>query len=174
MPFSGTTFTLPAGATTQVPGNIVQSATWNSINSDLNMGLTQVMSQLAGTSSFRNCLWANGGFEVWQRGAGSASSISVAASTTAYTSDRWYLTTGALQAHVVSAVAGMIGNSQLAAKVLRTAGQTGVTALTFGYPLSTDSIVRIQGDKVSFSCLVKTGANWSPTNGTLTPCNPAG
>ena len=43
--------------------------------------------------SFRNVLRANGGLEVWQRGAGASASIAAAASTTAYAADRWYIKT---------------------------------------------------------------------------------
>ena len=58
--------------------------------------------------------------------------------------------------------------SLLAGKVLRNSGQTGITAYTFGYPLDTDEVVAMRGSKVSLSFLAKTGANWSPTNGTFT------
>ena len=168
MPFSGSTFTLPVGATGQVAGNIVQSATWNAIHADLNTGLTQLMAQLVSTPGNRNVLFSNGSLDIWQRGAGSSASIAVAASTTAYTADRWYVTTGANQASVISAATALSNSSVVAGKVLRNAGQTGVTAYTFGYPLEVADIVRMLGQKVSLSCIVKAGANWSPTNGTLT------
>lgn len=167
MPFTGSTFTLPVGATTAVAGNIVQSATWNAIHSDLNTGLTMLMSQLVSDISLRNILLDNGGFEIWQRGAGSSASIAVVASTTVYTADRWYLAAGANEASVVSAVAGLSNGSNLAAKVLKNAGQTGTTPYTFGYPLDNIEIAVLHGNKLSLSCLVKAGANWSPTNGTL-------
>jgi hypothetical protein len=117
---------------------------------------------------WRNILGDNGGFEVWQRGAGSSSSIAVAASTTAYTADRWYVTTGANQASVVAAVAGLTNNSNLAGKVTRNNAQTGVGAYTFGFPLDTDEVVRLRGNKVTISAVVKAGANWSPASGTIT------
>ena len=79
MPFSGNVFTLPAGATNATPGQIIQSAVWNNIHSDIQTGLTQVMSQLTALMTGRNLLRGNGSFEVWQRG----TSISQAASLTA-------------------------------------------------------------------------------------------
>jgi len=118
--------------------------------------------------SWRNVLNDNGSFEVWQRGAGASASIAVGASTTAYTADRWYVITGANQASVIAAVTGLSAQSNLAAKVQRNNAQTGVTAYTFGFPLDTDEVVRMRGNKVSLSALFKAGANWSPTAGTIT------
>jgi hypothetical protein len=117
---------------------------------------------------WRNILSDNGGFEVWQRGAGSSASIAVAASTTKYTADRWYVTTGANQASTIAAVAGLTNNSNLAAKVQRNNANTGTTAYTFGFPLDTDEVVRLRGNKVTISAVVKAGANWSPASGTIT------
>jgi hypothetical protein len=122
----------------------------------------------AGPLSWRNILVDNGGLEVWQRGAGSSASFAVGASSTAYTADRWYLTTGANQASVVAAVAGLTNGSSLAAKVTRNSGQTGITAYTFGFPLDTDEVARMRGSKVTISATVKSGANWSPSGGTVT------
>lgn len=168
MSFSGTTYTPPSGAENAAAGQIVQSAVWNAIHTDIASALTQLMSQLVTLNTNRNILWMNGGFEIWQQGAGASASIAVAASTTSYTADRWYLTTGANQASVVSAQSGLSSQSQLCARVLRNAAQTGTTAMTFGYPLDTDELYRIRGKKISLSFLVSTGANWSPASGTLT------
>lgn len=118
--------------------------------------------------ALRNILMDNGGFEIWQRDAGSAASIAVGASTTAYTADRWYVITGANQASVVAATVGLTNASNIAAKVTRNNAQTGVTAYTFGYPLDTDEVVRMRGNKVTISAVLKGGANWSPTSGTIT------
>jgi len=117
--------------------------------------------------SFRNIVGDNGGMEVWQRGAGSSASIAVGASTTAYTADRWYVTTGANQASVIAAVAGLTNGSNLAAKVTRNNAQTGTTAYIFGFPLDTDELARMRGQKVTISAAVKSGANWSPASGTI-------
>lgn len=168
MPFSGTTFTGVSGSTNAAPGQIVQSAVWNNINTDLATALTMLMSQLASEINNRNALWMNGGLEVWQRGAGSSASIAVGASTTAYTADRWYLDTDANQASVVSAQAGLTSASQLCARVRRNAAQTGTGQVYFAYPLDTDEIARLKGNKVSFIASVQAGANWSPASGTLT------
>lgn len=170
MPYatSGGTFTNVAGATTAVAGNVVQSATWDNIHTDYGTALTQVMQQLISNITNRNALYMNGGMEVWQRGAGNSANIPVAASTLIYTVDRWYLQTGINQVYTVSAATGLVNGSALCAAVQRTAGQTGITGIIFAYPLDSDEILRLRGNKVSFSCVVKAGANWSPTNGTLT------
>lgn len=168
MPFSGSTFTGVSGSTTAAPGQIVQSAVWNNINTDYATALTMLMSQLVSSISNRNALWMNGGLEVWQRGAGASASIAVGATTTAYTADRWYLATAANQASVVSAQTGLSSASQLCARVRRNAAQTGTGAMYFAYPLDTDEIARLRNNKVSFSCAVQAGANWSPASGTLT------
>jgi hypothetical protein len=167
VPFSGSTFTGPAGSTTAAAGQVLQSAIWDAINTDYASALTLLMTQFTTHNpNFENILAPNGGLNVWQRGL----TNSVGASTTQYTADRWYLTTGANQACTVAAVPDIDTGSSAnhAAKITRTAGQTGVTALTFGYPLDTDEVGRMRGRVVSFSCSVKTGANWSPASGTLT------
>lgn len=167
MPFSGNTYTGPSGSTNAAPGQIVQSATWNNINTDYATALTALMSQLTTGISERNILQANGSFEVWQRGAGSSASIAVGASTTLYGPDRWYLTTGANAASIVSAAAGLSNNSLLSVKIIKNAGQTGTTAFVFGYPLDTPDIMRLRGQTVRISLLAKSGANFSPTSGAL-------
>lgn len=118
--------------------------------------------------ALRNTLRANGGFEVWQRGAGGSASIAVGASTTAYTADRWYLKTAANEAAVVSAQTGLTNGSQKAARVQRNSGQTGTGAMYFAFPLDTDEIFALRGNIANLSFYVSAGANWSPTSGTLT------
>lgn len=118
--------------------------------------------------TFKNIAHANGGFEIWQRGAGSSANIAVAASTTAYTADRWYLTTSASQACHVAATTPLTDTSQLAAKVIRDSGQTGTGVIKFGYPLDTDDAIRCRNQVLALSFTVKAGANWSPASGALT------
>ncbi len=109
-----------------------------------------------------------GSMDVWQRGAGGAASIAVAASTTAYTADGCYLATGANQASTVNAVAGIATGSFKAAAITRNGAQTGTTAMQFGCPLDSDEIALFAGQFVTFSFTASTGANWSPTSGTIT------
>lgn len=170
MPFSGNTYTPPTGSENAAPGQVVQSAVWNAIFVDIAAALTQLATQANTTPTWSNILAPNGGFAVWQRGAGNAASIAVGASSTAYTADRWYLTTGANQASIVSAQNGLTSAAPAAhaGKVIRNSGQTGVTAIVFGYPLTLDEVSRLRGMTVSLSAAAKAGANWSPASGTFT------
>jgi hypothetical protein len=170
MPFSGNVYTPPLGAENAVPGAVLQSAIWNSIFTDMAAALTQLATQANTTPTWSNIMAPNGGFSVWQRGSGSTSSFAINASTTAYTADRWYIITGANQASVVAAATGLTAAAPTAhaAKITRNNAQTGITAMTFAYPLTLDEVNRIRGQQVSFSGAAKAGANWSPTNGTLT------
>ena len=167
MPFSGNTYTGPTGSTNAAAGQVVQSAVWNNIHTDLADALTSLRTQNnTQTPSWANLMAPNGGFNVWQRG----TSFSVAASSTAYAADRWCLTTGANEASTVAAATGIddAAGPNAACKVTRDAGQTGVTAMTFGYPLDSDEVSRMRGAYVSFECMAKAGADWSPASGTLT------
>lgn len=112
--------------------------------------------------SFRNVMGDNGHCLIWQRG----STVSVAASTTAYTLDRWYITTGANQASTITRLS--FGDaSQYCANVQRNSGQTGTGVMVFAYPLTTDEVIRLRGAKASLQFRVSNGANWSPASGTL-------
>jgi hypothetical protein len=162
-------YTPAAGALTAAPGQVVQSAIWDGIFADMTSAFTTAMQALQATYGQRNIIGANGGLEVWQRGAGASSSISVGAGLTTgqYTADRWYLATNANQVSTVAAVAGIVNGSRLAAKVQRNNAQTGVGAQTFGFPLDTDECAMIQGQICALSFTAKAGANWSPAGGTL-------
>lgn len=167
MPFSGNTYTGPSGSTSAAAGQVVQSAVWNNIHTDLATALTTLMTQMnTNLQGLQNLMAPNGGFNVWQRG----SSVAIAASTTGYTADRWYITTGANQASTISSATdlGTDVTPNHAAKVARNAGETGTTAIVFGYPFDSDEVYRMRGQYLSFKCLAKAGANWSPTSGTLT------
>lgn len=109
-----------------------------------------------------------GSMDVWQRGAGGSASISVGASTTAYTVDGCYLVTGANQASTVSAQTGIAGGSFKSARVQRTAAQTGTTAMTFGCPLDSDEVALIAGQFVTVSFTLQAGATYSPASGNIT------
>lgn len=172
MPFNLVTgvFTPPAGATSAATGQVIQSAVWNTVHSDLSSGLTTVMQYLQSVPSFVNFMAPNGGCNIWQRGAGNTASITVAQSSTVYVNDRFYLATGATQACNVAAVVGLTTGAPVAhsAQITRTSGQTGVSALIYGYPFDTDEINRMRGNKVTLSFTASTGANWSPANGAFT------
>jgi len=114
----------------------------------------------------RNML-INGDCEVWQRGAGGSASIAIAASATAYTCDMAYLAANANEASVVSQQAGLTNGSRYCARVQRNSGQTGTSAMVFGFPLTTDQVVALRGQRISISAVMRAGANWSPASGNV-------
>jgi hypothetical protein len=160
-------YTPAAGAESAAPGQVVQSAVWDAIFTDMSGSFTEAMQALQNTYGQRNIIGANGGFEVWQRGAGGTASIAVSASSSVYTADRWYLTTNANQACTVAQVAGIVTGSQWAAKPQRNSGQTGTGFITFGFPFDVDECAMLAGQIVAVSFTAKAGANWSPASGTL-------
>lgn len=167
MPFTNGTFLNVAGATSAASGQTIQSAVWNSMHADYSGALNIVATQLVGETAFKNLLWTNGGLEIWQRGSGDTASISVPASNTLYTADRWYMSTGANQDSTVSAQTGLTANSRLCARAQRTAGQTGVTELHIGFPLDTFEVARMKGKFAYLSLAIRAGANFSPTSGNV-------
>lgn len=125
--------------------------------------LRTTQAAIARGAGLRNIVGRNGGLEVWQRG----TSISVAASTTAYTADGWYLATGANQASTVSRQSGLNNGSVFAARIARNSGQTGTGVLRFAFPLDTNELARLRNQAAVLSFQVRAGANWSPSSGTL-------
>lgn len=162
MPFEDGVFLNVSGATSAAAGQTIQSVVWNNIHSDYSGALNVLADQQAGTPSFKNIVWMNGGFEIWQRG-----DISVPASDNLYTSDRWYLAVNANQDSTVTDQTGLSDTSALCARVQRTAGQTGTTLCTFGYPLDSDECQRLRGKFCYVSFKARAGANYSPTSGTI-------
>jgi hypothetical protein len=169
MPFNQTTgvYTPASGALTATPGQVVQSAVWDVIFTDITGAFTTAVQALQSTYGQRNIIGANGGMEVWQRGAGGTANFALSAASNAYTADRWYLAARATQASTVSQVAGLVNGSQFAAKVQRNSGQAGINVPIFGFPLDSDECAMIQGQTVALSFTAKAGANFSPAGGTL-------
>lgn len=112
---------------------------------------------------FKNVAGRNGGFEVWQLG----TSVAVPASTVSYTADGWYVLTGANEATTISRQTGNTNGSSYACRVQRNSGQTGTATYVFGFPLDVDELKKMAGQSVLLQFNVSTGANWSPTSGTL-------
>lgn len=109
----------------------------------------------------------NGGMDNWQRG----TSISVTASSTPYTTDRWQIATGANQAFTVSRQATgdttNLPNIQYAARVQRNSGQTGTTDIAFVQSFETNNSVPFAGKTVTISFYARKGADYSATAGTF-------
>jgi hypothetical protein len=123
----------------------------------------------AGAGDGKNILRRNGGFEIWQRGAGGNASIPVPAVSSTYGPDGWYMFTNAGQAGTLSQQGPIFATgSQWSCLVQRNAGQTGVGIMTFGFPLDTDELYAMLGKFVRLSFSVQAGANFSPASGNLT------
>jgi hypothetical protein len=116
-----------------------------------------------------NILRRNGGFEIWQRGAGGSASIAGTIGVNAYTVDGWAFFCQAGQASVVSQQAGLTNGSQFCAKIQRTAGQTGVGQMSIEFPLDTDELWPLLGKYAILSFTAKAGANFSPASLNIQP-----
>jgi hypothetical protein len=127
----------------------------------------QQLSLLLGGPNFRNILGRNGGFEVWQRGAGGSALFNFAASSAGYTADGWFLSLGSGQASQIAQVAGLTNGSRYAARFVRSAGQTGVAIISLEFALDTDEVALLRGNIVTLSMMMQAGPTWSPAGGIL-------
>ena len=110
----------------------------------------------------------NGGFDIWQRG----TSISVAASTNAYTADRWFISTATSQACTVSRQPTSDTTNlpfiQYCARIQRNSGQTGTGVLGFWQGMETVNSIPFAGKVVTASFYARAGANFSASGNNLT------
>ena len=158
-------------------GDIV-SATADNTPSVVTVGAngTQLVADSTATSGLR---WQatpsasnpilNSAFQLWQRG----TSISVAASSTGYTADRWYTVTGANQACTISRQATgdttNLPNIQYCMRFQRNSGQTGTGQLTIGQSFESVNAIPFAGKTVILSFYARAGANYSPTSSAFLP-----
>jgi hypothetical protein len=109
----------------------------------------------------------NSAMQIWQRG----TSISVAASTNAYTADRWMAGTSANQACTISRQATgdttNLPNIQYALRFQRNSGQTGTAAISLYNNFETINSIPFVGKTVTFSFYARAGANYSSTSNAL-------
>src|SRR5580765_1025825 len=125
------------------------------------------LSLLLGGPNFRNILGRNGGFEVWQRGAGGSAGFTIPASGGQYTADGWYFSCGANQQSTVNQFSGTAPGSRSCMIVTRNTGQTGITNMSIEFPLDIDEIVPMRGQIVTLSMTLHAGATFSPTGSSL-------
>lgn len=115
-------------------------------------------------------LLINGDFQIWQRSTGGSAVITVPASTTQYTADRWQIVTGASQICTVNQATGggyVLSGSYLA-WIQRNAGQTGTTAIKFGQSLTRDMCSGVAGNSITISFSAAPGLNYSASGNILT------
>jgi hypothetical protein len=149
--------------TTYADGDVYSAQDVNDITGTINL-----LGQSVTTSAGKNAI-INGGMDVWQRG----TSISVAASTRQYSSDRWQAFTNANQASTYSRQATSdttnLATIQYCARVQRNSGQTGTTdGLGIFTCLETSDSIRYAGKTVTLSFYARKGANYSATSNALT------
>jgi len=115
--------------------------------------------------SHRNILGRNGGFEVWQRGAGNNASFGLPPNTMQYTADGWWFACGTNQQSIASRGGGLVDGSWSSGIFFRNPGQTGVGQYWLEYPLDTDEIAQAQNKFVTLSLTAGGGADFSPGGG---------
>ena len=110
--------------------------------------------------SYRNILGRNGGFEVWQRGAGGSAAIAYAIGEQKYGPDGWYFYSGS-QAMTLWQPTGLSAQSRYSCAVHRNNGQTGAALYQLEFPLDSDEIVPMRSVIVTLSFIASAGANFS-------------
>ncbi len=121
-------------------------------------------------------LLTNSDFQIFQRSTSATSGttlgvVSVAASTTAYTIDRWQLSTAASQissvTQVIGASPGAANGNGFRAQVGRNSGQTGTGTMRFCHTMLIGECRALQGKVLSLSWLMSRGANYSATSNNI-------
>jgi len=125
------------------------------------------LSLLLGGPNFRNILGRNGGFEVWQRGAGGSASFNFT-NGGQYIADGWYLAVPPNCQTQVSQGAGLTTGSRYMAYIQRMAGQTGAAQCLLEFPLDLDEVALLRGSIVTVSFSAYCAADWSPAGRNLT------
>jgi hypothetical protein len=105
--------------------------------------------------------------DIWQRG----TSLSVPASTGAYTADRWQIATNANQASTVSRQTTSdttnLPSIQYCLRFQRNSGQTGTGPLGLAQSFETVNSIPLAGKTVTFSFYARKGTNYSATSNGL-------
>jgi hypothetical protein len=143
-------------------GDILTASNMNDLAGTLNSVTTSTLSVSAGKNAV-----INGGMDIWQRG----TSISVAASTVAYTADRLSISTAASQASTVSRQATNdttnLPNIQYCARIQRNSGQTGTGTTYVGNSIETANSIPFIGKAVTVSFYARKGADYSAASNAL-------
>jgi hypothetical protein len=109
----------------------------------------------------------NGGMDIWQRG----TSVAIAASSSGYTTDRWFYAVGANQASTISRQATgdttNLPTIQYCARVQRNSGQTGGGGVGFDCSIESVNSIPFAGQTITFSFYARRGANYSASSNIL-------
>jgi hypothetical protein len=148
--------------TTYANGDVFSASDINDTNGTINLLTSSTISVAAGKNGI-----INGGFDVWQRG----TSVSVAASSNAYTADRWGEGGGA-NATTVSRQATSdttnLASIQYCARVQRNAAQTSTNGITFVQSMESVNSIPYAGKTVTMSFYARKGTNYSAASNALT------
>lgn len=135
MPFSGNTYTPPTGSENAAAGQVVQSAVWNAIFTDLASALTQVMNQfnagpvsLAGTGTTQSGATAISQLQFYVRGAAAAGQYAFVMPSVAVTGNRYIIFNSGTATAVVWPPSGGVVNTT--ATGLSVGVNKGITFLT--------------------------------------------
>jgi hypothetical protein len=141
--------------TTYANGDVFSASDINDTNGTLNLV------NPATTPTVQANPLLNSAMQVWQRG----TSVSIAASTIAYSADRWQVLTGANQATTVSRQATSdttnLPSIQYCARFQRNSGQTGTTNYFFANSFETINSIPYAGKTVTVSFYARKGANYT-------------
>jgi hypothetical protein len=149
---------------TLVNSGTVNVATANQLLVDLGVGdaahLAAFYALLVGSGSLSSRRKnVNGGFDIWQRGAGP---FTPAASTVTYGCDQWWSVRAGVTNFSVSQQAGTLGH--YAFKLQRTAADASLVAISCGHTIESSKCYTAAGKTCTYSFSVKAGANFSGSN----------
>jgi hypothetical protein len=131
--------------------------------------LTAAQFQAMVPLSYRNILGRNGGFEVWQRGAGGSANFNIPTGGR-YTADGWWCWTDAATNvfFVNQTPANNPGSgSSYACLMQRGDGNTATNLVILEFPLDSDEIAKMRGETVTLSFIAWKAAGWSPAGSIL-------
>jgi hypothetical protein len=148
--------------TTYADGDVYAAQDVNDITSTINLLQTSTLSRAGGKNAI-----INGGFDIWQRG----TSVAIAASSSGYTTDRWFYAVGANQASTISRQATgdttNLPTIQYCARVQRNSGQTGGGGVGFDCSIESVNSIPFAGQTITFSFYARRGANYSASSNIL-------
>ena len=148
--------------TTYANGDVYSASDVNDTNGTVNLFQTSTLSRAAGKNAV-----INGGMDIWQRG----TSVAIAASSSGYTTDRWFYAVGANQASTISRQATgdttNLPTIQYCARVQRNSGQTGGGGVGFDCSIESVNSIPFAGQTITFSFYARIGANYSASSNIL-------
>lgn len=107
----------------------------------------------------------NGSFEVWQRGTSALATAT--SSATGFTADRWQLARSSYVTGATVSQAAGTGACRYAARVQRTAGNTGLQNILLYQTMETANAEVYAGQQITFSAWIRKGADFNSSTFTM-------